>query len=102
MNKMTCSRLMCCFCFPCLPMWTRTICCFIFLALCGIIGLAVVFVFTFKKPEIVFIGNDRSLSSSPEDLRFEYKVYNENFFQFNFDSIKAVVCLAKSKYQLKT
>lgn len=91
-NQFSCSRLMCCICFPCLPMWTRTICCFIFLALCSIIGLVVVFVFTFKKPEVTFNGNGRSLLASPlDDLEFEYSISNENFFEINFDSIKAVV-----------
>ncbi|KAG2194913.1 hypothetical protein INT47_010655 [Mucor saturninus] len=90
LHKMSCTRLTCCFCLPCLPMWTRTMCCFIFLVLCGIVGLMTVFVFTFRKPEIVFVGKDR-FSTTPGELRFEYNVYNENFFEFNFDSIKAVI-----------
>lgn len=90
LHTKSCTRLACCCCLPCLPMWTRTMCCFIFLVLCGIIGLMTVFVFTFQKPEIVFVGKDQS-STKPGELWFEYNVYNENFFQFNFDSIKAVV-----------
>ncbi|GAA5806475.1 hypothetical protein HPULCUR_012009 [Helicostylum pulchrum] len=52
----------------------------------------VVFVFTFKKPEVTFNGNGRSLLASPlDDLKFEYSISNENFFEINFDSIKAVI-----------
>ncbi|GAA5817768.1 hypothetical protein MFLAVUS_011321 [Mucor flavus] len=42
--------------------------------------------------EVTFNGNGRSLLASPlDDLEFEYSISNENFFEINFDSIKAVI-----------
>jgi hypothetical protein len=98
LNRLSYSRILCCFCFPCLPMWTRTICCFFFLGLCGIIGLVVFFIMSFKKPQIVFNGSGQYLhpsnnaaANTPDEIQFQYSVYNGNFFELNFDSIKAVV-----------
>jgi hypothetical protein len=48
---------------------------------------------TFKEPQIIFNGpsQQKSSNSNTSNLQFEYSVYNGNFFEFNFDSIKAVV-----------
>lgn len=98
LNKISYSKVLCCFCFPCLPMWTRTICCFLLLGIFGMIAFVVFFVLSFKKPQIVFIGNTSAnqlsaatVAVAHEGLQFEYSVYNGNFFEINFDSIKAVV-----------
>lgn len=77
------ARLLCCFCFPCLPMWTRTICCFVLLLICGFSCLLLFLTLSFKQPQIVLDGgNDASLN---------YSIYNGNYFEMYFDKIKAVV-----------
>ncbi|KAL7311589.1 hypothetical protein PS15m_009329 [Mucor circinelloides] len=77
------ARLLCCFCFPCLPMWTRTICCFILLFICGISCLLLFLALSFKQPQIVLNGGN--------DSSFEYSIYNGNYFEMSFDKIKAVI-----------
>lgn len=78
------SRFLCCFCFPCLPMWIRTICCFIFLGICGLSCLILFFVLSFKQPQIVLNGGN--------DLVLDYSIFNGNYFEMNFENVKAVVC----------
>ncbi|KAL9538347.1 hypothetical protein MBANPS3_011004 [Mucor bainieri] len=77
------ARLFCCFCFPCLPMWTRTICCFVLLLICAFSCLFLFLALSFKQPQIVLNGgNGASL---------EYSIHNGNYFEMNFDKIKAVM-----------
>lgn len=85
------SRLLCCCCFPCLPMWTRTLCCFMFLGLCGIIAIISFFIMMFEKPQIMFNGVSSQVADNTSNLRFQFSVYNGNFFEFDFENIKAVI-----------
>lgn len=77
------ARLFCCFCFPCLPMWTRTICCFGLLLICGLSCLLLFVALSFKQPQIVLNGGN--------DTSMNYSIYNGNYFEMSFDKIKAVV-----------
>ncbi|GAN10528.1 hypothetical protein MAM1_0366c10070 [Mucor ambiguus] len=82
-KKSSYARLLCCFCFPCLPMWTRTICCFALLLICGLSCLLLFVTLSFKQPQVVLNGGNNTL--------LEYSIYNANYFEINFDKIKAVM-----------
>lgn len=87
------SRFLCCVCFPCLPMWTRTVCCFLFLGIFGFACLIMFFFLSFKKPQIIFNGSNQHISSQTNQstLEFEYSIYNGNFFELNFENLRFVV-----------
>lgn len=97
-DEKSCSHFLCCCCFPCLPMWTRTLCCFIFLGLCGVISLGVFFVLTFRQPQIVFNGGRYAYQqAASNDIQLEYSIYNGNFFEMSFEKIRAVVNIRTKK-----
>lgn len=92
-EERSCSHFACCCCFPCLPMWTRTICCFMFLGLCGVISIGIFFILTFRQPQIVFNGGKYAYQQQQpsNDIQLDYSIYNGNFFEMSFEKIRAVV-----------
>ncbi|KAI8091393.1 uncharacterized protein B0P05DRAFT_527318 [Gilbertella persicaria] len=88
-RKSSYNKYWCCCCFPCLPAWTRTICCFLFLVLCGVACLLTFFLLSFRTPQILFVGQDPN-ASLKDILDLQYSIFNSNFFEFNFDHVKTV------------
>lgn len=51
------------------------------------------FIMMFEKPQIMFNGVSSQVVDNTSDLRFQFSVYNGNFFEFDFENIKAVVSM---------
>ncbi|KAI9257694.1 hypothetical protein BY458DRAFT_295609 [Sporodiniella umbellata] len=76
----------CCCCFPCFPLWGRTLCCFLFLVIVILLVFLVLIVFTFKAPQVKILDSNYNLQN--EMYSVNYSLYNSNFFGFNFENVK--------------
>lgn len=96
-----CSRLLCCYCCPCIPLWGRALCCFVFLGICVLLGFFLLFVSTFKAPQITFLGNIHEIQQQQNGMyNVKYCLQNNNFFGFDFEKIKFVVKKKKLAHSL--
>lgn len=86
-----CTRLLCCCCFPCLPIWGRTLCCFIFLGICVLVGFMLVFMLAFKAPQMKLLGGLQDIQQQNGTYNFRYYIQNDNFLGFDLQNIKITV-----------
>ncbi|OAD73476.1 hypothetical protein PHYBLDRAFT_145866 [Phycomyces blakesleeanus NRRL 1555(-)] len=69
----------CCICFPCLPLWARSISCFALLLIIGFVITAGALMSTFKIPRIDYNGS----TTHPDNLPAFQRNGSSNTFTFN-------------------
>lgn len=82
-------RMLCCCCFPCLPLWGRTLCCLGFLGICVFLVTFILIVSTFKTPQALLVENTYEQQNGIYNAK--YSLQNDNFFGFDFENIKVMV-----------
>lgn len=82
-------RILCCCCFPCLPLWGRTLCCLGFLGVCVFLVTFILIVSTFKAPQAILVESAYEQQNGIYNAK--YSLQNDNFFGFDFENIKVMV-----------